>query len=207
MSKPKYHVFHHFYLHHFKVRMSMATAKTCCCTCEKQTAILSCAGCLQNFCRHDYNLHLETLNKQFDGIENDHDELRQKLLHQEQSFEKHPLIQHVDRWEEDSIHQIKQIADDCRQELIKYTKKCMIEIETKLNGVAQEIKQTREDNNFNEIRIKQLEKELAKLNEELQTPPSISIEEEHTSFINKIYINVPFEKGILRVRMSLENFC
>lgn len=173
----------------------MATAKTCCYTCEKQIATLRCAGCSQNFCRHDFNLHLETLNKQLDEIENDHDELRQTIIDQEQGFEKHSLIQYVDQWEEYSINQIKQIADECRQKLIKYTSEHIFEIENKLNNLAKQIQQTREDNNFTEIQLKELEQELTKLNEELRKPPNISVKEEHTSLINKISVSLPFEKG------------
>ena len=173
----------------------MATAKTCCCTCEKQPGTLTCVGCSQNFCRYDFELHLETFNKQLDEIENDHDELRQTIIDQEQGFEKHSLIQYVDQWEEYSIDQIKQTADECRQRLIKYTNKHIIEIENKLNNLAKQIKETREENNFNEIQLKQLEKELTKLNEELRKPLDISVEEEHTSMINKISVILPFEKG------------
>jgi len=175
--------------------MTTATAKTRCCICTKETSTFRCDGCLRNFCRDDLTKHLQTLSKQLDEIENDHDELRQTIIEQKEDSKKHPLIQQVDHWEEDSINKIKQTADECRQTLIKYTNKYIIEIENKLNNLAKQLKQTRQENQFNEIDLNQLKEELTKLDEELKKPPNVSVEQENTSFINKISIILSFKKG------------
>jgi chromosome segregation ATPase len=108
------------------------------------------------------------------------------------------LIQKVDKWEGESINKIKQTAQQCRKRLINYTNKFLIEIENKLNGVARELKRIRQENEFNEMDLDQLKEKLTKLKEELDRPPNVSIEQESSTFINKIFVIIPFDKGKFR---------
>jgi hypothetical protein len=52
------------------------------------------------------------------------------------------------------------------------------------------LRQSREDDDVNEISLRQFQEELERLTKELTKPRNISIREDSTSFINKIYVDV-----------------
>jgi vacuolar-type H+-ATPase subunit I/STV1 len=137
--------------------------------------------------------HFQALNKELDEIENDHYQFRQKLIDQKDDPNECSLIKKINKWEEDSIEIIKQTADKCRKRLTKYTNVSIVIIENKLNDLAKHIKKIRQENEFNEMELNQLREKFKKLQEELDKPPYVSIDEESTSFINRIYVITPDE--------------
>ncbi|CAF3658094.1 unnamed protein product [Rotaria sp. Silwood1] len=175
----------------------MATATTNdrakCFTCEKEKIVYLCGGCSKNFCLNDLTEHRKDLGKQFEGIENDRDQFYQKLVEQKQDQRRLPLMQQVDKWEEDSIKKIKQTAEDCRQTLIEYNNKHFIEIEKKLSQLTEQLKQSRQENEFNEIELDRFKTILTKLAEELGQPANIKIQQNSTSLINKLSVVVSSE--------------
>ena len=64
----------------------------------------------------------------------------------------------------------------------------MIEIDTKLHKLTEELRQVRRENEFNEIDLNEFKIKLTKLTEELVKPSNISTEHDCTSFINKISV-------------------
>ena len=175
--------------------MATATAKAQCSLCKKESSTFNCDGCLQKFCWTDLNKHRQSLGEQLDQIETDHDQFRQKLIDKKTNVKKHPSMQQIDQWEIDSIQIIKQIAEQCRQKLINYINKFHNKLENQLNNVAKQIKDIREENEFNEIDLNHLKQKLTKLDEETNRLLSISTKQESTSFINKIFLNITFNKG------------
>ncbi|CAF4010658.1 unnamed protein product [Rotaria sordida] len=161
-----------------------------CFACNKEKLIYSCEGCSKKFCLKDLTEHRQQLSKQFEEIENDRNELHQTIVEQKQDLKKFSLIQQVDKWEEDSIQKIKQTAEECRQILIEHKNKHFIEIEKNLSQLTEQLKEIRQENEFNEIDLEQMKTTLATLAEELVQPPDIKIEQDSTSFINKISIFV-----------------
>jgi chromosome segregation ATPase len=174
--------------------MVIANAKTQCFSCCKETRTFNCGGCLQNYCLNCLPIHLQKLREDLDEIEYDHDQFRQKLNDQKENPKKCSLIQEIDQWEEDSINKIKQTAEQCRQRLINYTNKFIIEIENKLNDLVEKIKQIRYENEFNEIDLDQIKEKLNQLKEQLDKPLNVSTEQS-SSFINKIFVILPIDKG------------
>jgi len=175
--------------------MATPTAKTECFSCRKETRTFKCEGCSQNFCLNCLTIHVQTLSKQLDEIEHDHDQFREKFNDQKDDPEKHPLIQQIDKWEKDSINKIEQAAHECKQKLINYINNHFIEIENKLNDTAKEIIRIRQQNEFNEIDLNQFKENLNKLKEELDKPSNVSIEEHSSTFIKKIFVIISFDKG------------
>jgi archaellum component FlaC len=175
--------------------MATATTKERCSICGKETSTFNCGGCSQHFCRNDLKKHLQKFSENLDKIENEYDQFRQKLNDQKDDLKKRPLIQEVDKWETDSINNIKQTAEHCRQRLIDYTNKSIIEIENKLNDIAKNLKEIRQENEFNEIDLNRFKQNLNKLKQELDKPSSVSIQQESSKFINKIFVISPCDKG------------
>ncbi|CAF3085322.1 unnamed protein product [Rotaria sp. Silwood2] len=159
-----------------------------CFICEKEKASYKCNGCSQDFCFDHLVEHRQIISKQFDEIENDHDQFHQTLAEQKQVPNNLALIQKVNKWEEDSIKKIKQLAEECRQMVIEHSSQHFIEIEKKLSQFTESLKQIREENEFNEADLNTLKIQLKKLAEELDEPPNIKIEYDSASFIDKISI-------------------
>lgn len=61
--------------------------------------------------------------------------------------------------------------------------------------MARRLKEIREDNEFNEIDLNQFREKLLQLEEELHKPRNVSINQENTLFINKIFITVSSGKS------------
>ena len=66
----------------------------------------------------------------------------------------------------------------------------MNHIEKKLEHLTNQLKTVREEDDFNEIILNQLKQQLTQLEGELNTPPTISIKEDASSFIGKISISM-----------------
>ncbi|CAF4129425.1 unnamed protein product [Rotaria sordida] len=172
----------------------MATAtpsnRAKCFICEKEKILYLCDGCSKKFCLKDLTQHRQDLGKKFEGIENDRDQFYQKLVEQKKDKKKLPLIQQIDKWEEDSIKKIKQTAEECRQILTEDKNKHFIKIEQKLSQFTEQLKQSRQEDEFNEINLDEFKTQLTKLAEELAQPSNIRIQQDSTSLINKFSVVV-----------------
>ena len=162
--------------------MATATGKHHCVTCGKDRAAYKYEGCSQHFCFNHLAEHRQTLGKQLDEIEDKRNLFLQTLTEQQTNPQNHLLIQQVDEWERDSIKIIQQTAEEARQLLIEHTPIHINNIEVKLSKLTEQLKQTREENDFNEIILDQFKQKLKQLEEELRKPPSVSIHLKLSSF-------------------------
>ena len=137
---------------------------------------------------------LMNIEREFDQIETNHDELRQMMNEYKQNARKHPAINEIDQWEIDSIDKIKQIANHCREKFINYTSPFFLHLENKLNSLAREMKGMRQENEFNELDLHQLKGKLNRLKKELLQPTNLCIEQQPTSFITCISLRTPSGK-------------
>jgi hypothetical protein len=168
--------------------MATSTGKAQCVTCGKEKVAYKCAGCSQDFCFNHLADHRQILDQQFDEVEHKRNLLRQKLTEQTTNPEKHSLIQQIDQWENDSINKIHHTAEEARQLLLKHTTKHIEDIEVKLIHMTEQLKQIRQENDFNEIHLKEFKEKLRQLEEQLNKPSNISIRQDSSSFIKKIYV-------------------
>jgi len=143
--------------------MANAIVKKQCSTCNKEKSTYKCEGCSLDFCFNHLNEHRQIIQKQFDELENDHDQFKQRIIQQLNDL----LIQQIDQWEEYSIEIIKQTPEQCRQKLIKYINQNIIQIENDLNNLDKQMKNVRRENDFNEMDLNHLKQKLNKLEEEL----------------------------------------
>jgi len=170
--------------------MATATGKTRCVMCGKEKATLKCGGCSRDFCYNHWDIHRQELNKQLDEIELNRDLFRQSLTQHVEQPNNNTLMQQIDQWEQNSIEIIQQTAEQARQILIKNTKRYIHEIEIKLNKVTNQLRESRDEDDFNEINLCQFQEELNRLTEALNKPSTVSIREDSTPFINKISVEI-----------------
>ncbi|CAF1175080.1 unnamed protein product [Rotaria sordida] len=151
---------------------------------------MRCAGCLQEFCYNHSSDHRQELNKQFDKVEVSRNLFRQKLTQQTIDPQKHPLIQQINDWERQSIKKIRQTAEEARQILLQHTIGHITKIEIDLNKLTNQLKQSREKNDFYETELHHWNEELKQLEKELNKPSNIHLREDSRLLINKISVDV-----------------
>jgi chromosome segregation ATPase len=168
--------------------MAASTGKIHCITCGNARATYKCEGCSQSFSFDHLAEHRRALGEELNKVEHNRNEFRESLTEQKTNPQKHSLIQRINKWEQDSIKLIEQTAYNARQLLFENTAGHIETIEVKLVELTEQLKQTRKENDFNEIHLEDLKKKLTKLKEELDNPPNVSIQEESSSFIKKISV-------------------
>ncbi|CAF1185060.1 unnamed protein product [Adineta steineri] len=149
---------------------------------------MTMARCSQRFCFVDLAEHKQILNDELNHIINNYDEFKQTVNERKQNPQNHSLIKQIDQWEVNSIEQIQQKAQDCREIVIKSSQRFIDDIEMKFNDLSEQIKQFHKENDFNEINLNYLTNQLRKITEELNDPSKISIQQNTQTFINEISI-------------------
>ena len=174
----------------------MATStKNICSVCEKIKVTYICQGCSNQFCIDHLLKHRTDIQQQFDHLRNDHDQLRQQIDDFKDHPTKYPLIEQIDQWEKNSIDKIKQQAQLCRAQFTDHSNAFLRQMEKKLIDLAQRIKEIHQEDAFNEIDLNDLRQRLEKLEKELNQPTNVSIKQQSASFIDKISLLLPSEKG------------
>jgi chromosome segregation ATPase len=168
--------------------MPTETGKRQCIICGKEKCAVKCEGCSKTFCFNHITDHRQELSGQLNEIEMNRDIFRQTLNELTNNPEKHSLTKQIDQWEEDSIKQIQQTAKECRKTLVQYTSEHIHRIEMKLAELTSQLRETRQENDFNEIDLSQFQARLTQLSEEFDKPTNVSIQQDSTSFINTISV-------------------
>ena len=180
--------------------MATATGKSQCVTCKKEKAGYKCEGCGQYFCINHLLEHQRELGKELDEIEDHRNLFQQKIIETKANPQKQLLIQQVNQWEKNSIQKIQQTAENARQVLVKHTNRYISEIEMKLEQLTNQLKYNRQENDFNEIILNQLKQKFQELENELNTPSSVSIQQDgSSSFINKLTVITSSSKCSLHI--------
>jgi chromosome segregation ATPase len=130
------------------------------------------------------------LSRQLDDVIVNRDLFRQTLTEHISKSQKNELIQQIDQWERDSIKQIQKIAEEARQVVFKHTTEHIRELETKLNKLTEQLRQSREENDFFETDLCRWNDELARLTQELAKPSNINIRQDATPLITKIGVDI-----------------
>lgn len=166
------------------------TSKGKCIRCGKEKSAVRCEGCLQLFCFNHLNEHRQELIGQLDEIEVNRDMFRENLTEQTTNPNKHSLIKQIDQWERESIEKIQQTAKECRRVILEHTKESIEDIETNLRKLTDQVREARQDNEFNEIDISQWKEYLVQLKQQLDKPSNLSVQQNSEPFINKISVVV-----------------
>ncbi len=168
--------------------MATATGKGRCITCAKEKRAVRCEGCSQLFCFDHLPDHRQELSAQLDDIEISRDVFRQTLTEQTINQNQYSLIKQIDQWEEDSIRIIQQTANECRQKILQYTREYITNIEVNLVKLTDQLRQARQENDFNEIDLREFRRKLTKLSEELEKSKTISIQQNSSSLVDNICV-------------------
>jgi len=174
------------------------TSRSDCFICKKEKVTYKCDGCSKRFCRQHLKDHENELELELDQIENERNTFRQTLSDQIEQPNKHDFIQQINQWEQRSINKIQQTAEENRKLILKQMNENFEKIEIDLNLFTNEIKEIRQESDFNELNLIDLRNKLERLQEQLTNPANISLNEDNlsSSFINRIYVDIGYRKLI-----------
>ena len=175
--------------------MATAIPKKICFLCDKLKVPYLCPGCSKQFCFDDLQKHRTYIKQEFDQLHNNHDLIREQIDDLKTDPIKHPFIEQIDRWENDSINKIRETAQQCRMKWIQYLTSFLRQKENILNDLAKQMNEIHQENDFNELDLNRLKGNLEKLEEQLKQPTNVSVKQQSTSFINKIYLLVSLQIG------------
>ena len=179
--------------------MATAIGKVQCVKCGKPRSTLKCAGCSQDFCFNHLAEHRQELTTELDHIENDRNLFRQTLTEQTNNPNNNALIKQITEWERTSINKIQQTANQCRQVVIDHLSGNIHRIEVDLNKLTDQLREIRQEDDFNETDLQRLKQELTKLAETLNKPSNIVIKHGSASYINEISVVVTSGEYMIRL--------
>ncbi len=182
--------------------MAAAAEKNRCAICNKEKATLRCGGCSKDFCFNHVPEHRQELCKQLDEVEVTRDLFRQTLTEKTSQPQQHPLMQQIDKWERESIDKIQQTANEARQLLVHHTTGHITVIESQLNKLTDELRKSREEDDFFETHLSRWKREIARLNEALHKPPNVNVQQNSTSLVTKIVVDVGIGKYYIYIKIS-----
>jgi predicted nuclease with TOPRIM domain len=108
--------------------------------------------------------------------------------------EKQSLIEQIHQWKRQSIDRIETTAKEAERLLLKPLHEHINQIEIQLKNFTEQLQKIREENDFNEIILSQLKKKLKELEEQLNKPSNISIQQDSSSFIKRISVAIFLRK-------------
>jgi DNA repair exonuclease SbcCD ATPase subunit len=184
--------------------MATATGKAHCITCGKERIAYKCEGCLEYFCVIHLPEHHQILGKELEEIENQRNLFREILIEQKTNPEKHSLIEQIHQWKRQSIDRIETTAKEAEKLLLKPLHEHINQIEIQLKNFTEQLQKIRQENDFNEIVLSQLKKKLKELEEELNKPSNISIQQDSSSFIKRISVVISSGKYVMNIHEKVD---
>ena len=170
-----------------------------CTICNTKAGTFLCRGCSKDYCFKHLTEHRQILDEQFHDILNNYNQFKQTIIEQKQNPNTRLMIQEIHQWKNESIQKIEQLAKECEEKVIKYTNGFLNRLENHLNETIRSVDINNEQNQFNEIDLTKLEGKLNELKMMLNKPKNISIEQQSTSFIDRITVHISIDKGKNRI--------
>jgi len=169
--------------------MSESTSsKNQCVTCNKSGGIMICYGCQQTFCGKHVDEHRQKLGLEFDGIMQEYDLFKQEL--QQPSATKNSLLKKIDKWEKYSIIKIQTAAETARKNLQKFLEQPKERLTKVCHDVTQNIRSSREADDFSEHDLDRWKKQLKELQLELESPSSAKLIQDKSAPIYPMILRI-----------------
>ncbi|CAF1081267.1 unnamed protein product [Rotaria sordida] len=150
---------------------------------------VTCYGCQQSFCWTHLKDHQNYIEKQMDALAENYERLKADRQEDCCHHQQQQLFRQIDQWGKDSIVKIQQIADTARADLRSFIKQSEDHMKILMENLGEEIKKSRQLNNYSEIDINQWTEQLENIHSQIQTSFNIQIEDdEQASSITLIKI-------------------
>ncbi|CAF2469041.1 unnamed protein product [Rotaria sp. Silwood2] len=153
--------------------MTSNQMKHACTKCNKGGGTAMCHGCQQSFCSKHFLEHRQELSQQIDYIGQEHDFLRRDLNCNKNIGS---LLEHIDKWEQESIKTIQASAQNARVALQQLHNQTNNELKVSFDQLTQEIRYCRESDDYTEIDIKNWIDQLKELRQIIEKPSFVNID-------------------------------
>ena len=117
--------------------------------------------------------HRKQLAQQMDQIGQEHDILKQDLT---RNTHDHPLMSHVNQWEQRSIEMIRIVANQARTDIQRWIQQAKVNLNKSVDSLTKEFKMRREEDSYTEKDLERWLKQLREVRHQLDQPSSIVIE-------------------------------
>ncbi|CAF1276616.1 unnamed protein product [Rotaria sp. Silwood1] len=134
--------------------------------------------------------HHNDLSEELGAIEHQFTEFKIEIDEQKAESQNHELIKQIDKWERESIEKIQQVANEVRNELASCVVTFATDLQLKLKQLTDRLIKCRKEEDFIDTDIYFFNEELKQLKDILNNPSNFNIEEDSTSFINKICLKM-----------------
>ena len=150
----------------------MAEKKPCA-KCKTAGGVATCDGCQKSFCTNHFCEHRQELSVEMDSIGQNYDLFRRDLT---EKSKEHPFVARINTWEQESITKIQKAAETARTELQKLLDNIKSDLESSVTKTVEEIKVSRDSNDFTENEFKRWIIQLNDLRQAFESPCDVSIE-------------------------------
>lgn len=154
--------------------MASAEAKQICSKCSKNRGHILCGGCNEWMCMKHFNEHRQQLTGDMENLFQQHDQFFETLT--KDLVCDHPLLLSINQWESKSIEQIKRMADDVRIEIRDHLNRAKTQMQNTLHRVSEQLKESRETEDFTEVELKKWKNALQELRQELDTQSNLKLD-------------------------------
>lgn len=133
-----------------------------CVSCNVMVGVFSCQGCKDNFCLDHTCEHRRFLRKSMDDISDNCDELL-NTIQGEREKSRSTLMEEIERWEQQSIEKIRQLAVETRKQVSTNIQNDSDHVIEQIEILKQKLDDARQDDGFFENDLKQWEQSLDEL--------------------------------------------
>ena len=167
------------------------STRTSCGTCGQVAGIFTCRGCSESFCLRHTNEHRDVIDKQMNQIMQTHNQFKKTMVDQTTEQLCQSFLQQIERWEQQSMSKIRQVAKDVREHVLTTVRQRTDNFKEKLALLTQQLNRAKQDGEYFENDIRDWSERLHKLQEAFQEQQKMQIcnEKSTTPFISKISIS------------------
>ncbi|UJR17818.1 hypothetical protein I4U23_004717 [Adineta vaga] len=149
--------------------------RSCCvCLAESRSSIKDirgtniCGGCAKRFCNGHYKNHRADIDKQFQHLGEEHDLLAEQLNHITSIDPMTlPLMEEINRWEVETIDQVRLAATSARQNIVKLLQQDNDVIKNQFKTFTNELKEKESKSEYDEIDIEEIKAKLSELKQQI----------------------------------------
>ena len=152
--------------------------------CRTQVDTYQCTQCGKIFCFVHLQLHREETRQKLLYIQDNLNAIREKVNRLKQYCEDDPLMQQSGQWEQDSVTNTRQVAQDARQRLKQCLTPYVFYMEESLNDLIADIKRLSEKNNFDETHVKEWSDKLNELGKQIDQLENVAIRQASTPLMH-----------------------
>jgi hypothetical protein len=156
--------------------------------CNKELGLMHCTGCDEYFCWNDFKTHREGMFTLMDNIIEKRNRLQDEITNEIQhNDQKNPLIEQIDKWQNNTIEKVKQVAAQARQQAYELLNAKRVKINTQFKSFSQELAQLKESENYVEHDLTRVNQMITQFKQDLRQstqPTAIVLHTEQSDEIN-----------------------